>query len=108
MGDVKDQIDGAEYSMPSFKQEEGVVKIKYGGIIPKKPPLIFEDHVCAYFDSADWDLGKQGIEKPKGPLKALRPKFLTTQQQSRYHKSPCAPSEVEGVFLSVLPIQFGP
>lgn len=31
---------------------------KYGGISPKKP-LINKDHERAYFDSADWVLGKQ-------------------------------------------------
>ncbi|XP_055808138.1 uncharacterized protein LOC129876672 isoform X2 [Solanum dulcamara] len=61
--------------MPSSKQEEEVVKMKYGGIMPKKPPLISKDHEHAYFDSADWALGKQGVEKPKGPLEALRPKL---------------------------------
>ncbi|KAF3541135.1 hypothetical protein F2Q69_00025418 [Brassica cretica] len=52
-----------------------------------------EDHQRAYFDSADWALGKQGVAKPKGPLEALRPKLQPTQQQTRYRKSPCAPSE---------------
>ncbi|XP_055808137.1 uncharacterized protein LOC129876672 isoform X1 [Solanum dulcamara] len=81
--------------MPSSKQEEEVVKMKYGGIMPKKPPLISKDHEHAYFDSADWALGKQGVEKPKGPLEALRPKLQPAQQQTRYGKSPCAPSEGE-------------
>ncbi|CAA3027403.1 ribosome biogenesis erb1 isoform X2 [Olea europaea subsp. europaea] len=78
----------------SFLQEEAVKK-KYGGIMPKKPPLISKDHERAYFDSADWALGKQGVEKPKGPLEALRPKLQPTQQQTRYRKSPCAPAEGE-------------
>ncbi|KAL5571043.1 hypothetical protein UlMin_023279 [Ulmus minor] len=84
-----------EKSMPSQKQEEEAVKKKYGGILPKKPPLISKDHERAYFDSADWALGKQGVEKPKGPLEALRPKLQPTQQQTRYRKSPYAPSEGE-------------
>ncbi|OIT21535.1 uncharacterized protein LOC107812639 isoform X1 [Nicotiana tabacum] len=95
MEDVKDQIDGAEKPMPSTKQEEEVVKKKYGGIMPKKPPLISKDHERAYFDSADWALGKQGVAKPKGPLEALRPKLQPTNQQTRYRKSPYAPSEGE-------------
>ncbi|KAG8048495.1 hypothetical protein GUJ93_ZPchr0009g2123 [Zizania palustris] len=33
------------------------VENKYGGITPKKP-LISKDHERAYFDSADWVLGK--------------------------------------------------
>nr|XP_008381215.2 uncharacterized protein LOC103444080 isoform X2 [Malus domestica] len=74
MEDGKEQRvdEGSENSSP---QEEEVLKKKYGGIIPKKPPLISKDHERAYFDSADWALGKQGVEKPKGPLEALRPKL---------------------------------
>uniref|UniRef100_A0A7N0TGW8 cAMP-regulated phosphoprotein 19-related protein n=1 Tax=Kalanchoe fedtschenkoi TaxID=63787 RepID=A0A7N0TGW8_KALFE len=84
-------------SMPSSQQEEEVLKKKYGGIVPKKPPLISKDHERAYFDSADWALGKQkGSEKPKGPLEALRPKLQPTQQQTRYRKSPYAPGNGEG------------
>ncbi|XP_031738307.1 uncharacterized protein LOC101206373 isoform X1 [Cucumis sativus] len=115
---------GSEESMSSSRKEEEVIKKKYGGIVPKKPPLIskvlfsckklcileimhpftyvskafesqLQDHERAYFDSADWALGKQGVEKPKGPLEALRPKLQPTQQQTRYRKSPCAPSDGE-------------
>ncbi|XP_073279131.1 uncharacterized protein [Primulina huaijiensis] len=97
--EVKEQTDAvmedADKSMPSSKQEEEAVKKKYGGIIPKKPPLISKDHERAYFDSADWALNKQGADKPKGPLEALRPKLQPTQQQTRYRKSPYAPSEGE-------------
>ncbi|XP_073288703.1 uncharacterized protein [Primulina huaijiensis] len=92
--EVKERTD-ADKSMPSPKQEEEAVKKKYGGIIPKKPPLISKDHERAYFDSADWALNKQGADKPKGPLEALRPKLQPTQQQTRYRKSPYAPSEGE-------------
>ncbi|KAL0721381.1 hypothetical protein Bca4012_035980 [Brassica carinata] len=76
--DVKEQenhTNDAEKSMPSSQQEEAAVKNKYGGLMPKKPPLISKDHERAYFDSADWALGKQGVAKPKGPLEALRPKL---------------------------------
>ncbi|RZC28556.1 hypothetical protein D0Y65_000502, partial [Glycine soja] len=68
-----DKSDGNP--MPSSQQEEAAVKKKYGGMLPKKPPLISKDHERAYFDSADWALGKQGAQKPKGPLEALRPKL---------------------------------
>ncbi|KAL8495148.1 hypothetical protein ACS0TY_019352 [Phlomoides rotata] len=97
--EVKEQtevvMEDANSSMPSPKQEEAAVKKKYGGLLPKKPPLISKDHERAYFDSADWALGKQGAQKPKGPLEALRPKLQPTQQQTRYRKSPYAPSEGE-------------
>ncbi|KAK4602041.1 hypothetical protein RGQ29_011211 [Quercus rubra] len=96
----KEQVDGdipieSEKSMPSSQEEDAAVKKKYGGIVPKKPPLISKDHERAYFDSADWALGKQGVEKPKGPLEALRPKLQPTQQQTRYRKSPYAPADGE-------------
>ncbi|WCJ25283.1 cAMP-regulated phosphoprotein 19-related protein [Euphorbia peplus] len=98
-GKEQEQVDGnvAENtaSMPSPKAEEESVKKKYGGIMPKKPPLISKDHERAYFDSADWALGKQGVDKPKGPLEALRPKLQPTQQQTRYRKSPYAPADGE-------------
>ncbi|XP_060958877.1 uncharacterized protein LOC115701081 isoform X2 [Cannabis sativa] len=87
------QQEESEKVMPSPKEEEAAVKKKYGGIMPKKPPLISKDHERAYFDSADWALGKQGVEKPKGPLEALRPKLQPTQQQTRYRKSPYAPTD---------------
>ncbi|KHN27757.1 hypothetical protein glysoja_025562 [Glycine soja] len=83
-------------NMPSSQKQEEAVKKKYGGMLPKKPPLISKDHERAYFDSADWALGKQGGDKPKGPLEALRPKLQPTQQQTRYRKSPYAPSGEEG------------
>ncbi|KAI3750339.1 hypothetical protein L2E82_20973 [Cichorium intybus] len=93
MADKSKQMDDS--SMPSSGKEEEVIKNKYGGIVPKKPPLISKDHERAYFDSADWALGKQGAAKPKGPLEALRPKLQPTQQQTRYRKSPYAPSDGE-------------
>ncbi|KAL8213708.1 hypothetical protein R6Q57_003157 [Mikania cordata] len=82
-----------EMSKASPEKEEEVIKKKYGGVVPKKPPLICKDHERAYFDSADWALGKQGVEKPKGPPEALRPKLQPTQQQTPYRKSPCAPTD---------------
>ncbi|KAL5721548.1 hypothetical protein ACHQM5_005183 [Ranunculus cassubicifolius] len=86
-----------EKSMPSSQEEEAAIKKKYGGIVPKKPPLISKDHERAYFDSADWALGKQGapVEKPKGPLEALRPKLQPNKQASRSRRSPYAPSDGE-------------
>ncbi|XP_074561690.1 uncharacterized protein LOC141817757 isoform X4 [Curcuma longa] len=56
-----------------------------------------EDHERAYFDSADWALGKGGhAQKPKGPLEALRPKLQPTpQQQVRSRRPVYASSETE-------------
>ncbi|XVF03310.1 hypothetical protein REPUB_Repub04eG0250300 [Reevesia pubescens] len=105
--DDKDQICGAEVKdpdedekspMPSAKEEEEAIKKKYGGLLPKKPPLISKDHDRAFFDSADWALGKQGAQKPKGPLEALRPKLQPTpHQQMRSRRSAYAPAVDDSV-----------
>ncbi|XP_062197430.1 uncharacterized protein LOC133900347 isoform X1 [Phragmites australis] len=44
------------------QSEEASFQNKYGGISPKKP-LISKDHERAYFDSADWVLGKVTHER---------------------------------------------
>ncbi|XP_022945285.1 uncharacterized protein LOC111449576 [Cucurbita moschata] len=86
-----------ENPMPSQQKEEEIIKKKYGGIVPKKPPLISKDHERAFFDSADWALGKQGgAQKPKGPLEALRPKLQPTpHQQVRSRRSAYAPADAD-------------
>ncbi|KNA21730.1 hypothetical protein SOVF_040750 [Spinacia oleracea] len=84
-----------EHQMPSPQQQEETIKKKYGGILPKKKPLISKDHEHAFFDSADWALGKQGGQKPKGPLEALRPKLQPTYQQARSRRSAYAPADGE-------------
>ncbi|KAI4314140.1 hypothetical protein L6164_027076 [Bauhinia variegata] len=98
--DLKASDKNDENPMPSSQQEEEAIKKKYGGMLPKKTPLISKDHERAYFDSADWALGKQGAQKPKGPLEALRPKLQPTpHQQVRPRRSAYAPAdegEVEG------------
>ncbi|KAK1552249.1 hypothetical protein Q3G72_013211 [Acer saccharum] len=99
----QEQIDSNKNSnkndenlMPSTQQEEEIIKKKYGGMILKKPPLISKDHERAFFDSADWALGKQGSQKPKGPLEALRPKLQPTpHQQMRSRRSAYAPADEE-------------
>ncbi|EMS65721.1 hypothetical protein TRIUR3_30156 [Triticum urartu] len=48
----------AKTSSVSMDEEAcGLEKKKFGGMAPKKP-LISKDHERAYFDSADWVLGK--------------------------------------------------
>ncbi|XP_008798329.1 uncharacterized protein LOC103713243 [Phoenix dactylifera] len=93
--EILDQNEGN--AMPSSQDEEETIKKKYGGILPKKPPLISKDHERAYFDSADWALGKQGGQphKPKGPLEALRPKLQPTPQQQVRSRSVYASTENE-------------
>ncbi|GJN33489.1 hypothetical protein PR202_gb22094 [Eleusine coracana subsp. coracana] len=49
---------------------------KYGGITPKKP-LISKDNERAYFDSADWVLGKQAANNgnARAAIESLKPKL---------------------------------
>ncbi|KAG5237072.1 CAMP-regulated phosphoprotein related protein [Salix suchowensis] len=56
-------------------------KKKYGGLAPKKKPLISKDHERAFFDSADWALCKQGAgvnQKSTVAIETLRPKLQRT------------------------------
>ncbi|CAD5316750.1 unnamed protein product [Arabidopsis thaliana] len=79
-----------------MESEENAIKKKYGGLLPKKIPLISKDHERAFFDSADWALGKQKGQKPKGPLEALRPKLQPTpQQQPRARRMAYSSGETE-------------
>ncbi|KAH7415829.1 hypothetical protein KP509_14G062600 [Ceratopteris richardii] len=72
-----------EQRMPTPEEEEAAIRKKYGGLMPKKPPLISKDHERAYFDSADWALGKGGQpdQKPKLLAEVLRPKLQPTPHQ---------------------------
>lgn len=85
---VPDSVTNGAHPMPSSDQQEETIKKKYGGLLPKKPPLISKDHERAFFDSADWALGKG---KPKGPLEALRPKLQPTPHQ-QVRRSAYAPA----------------
>ncbi|KAF2932148.1 hypothetical protein DAI22_05g265500 [Oryza sativa Japonica Group] len=80
-GQVRPEVDGSDEKveianqnekevMPSPQEEEAAIKKKYGGIVPRKPALIAKDHERAYFDSADWALGKEDtLKNLKGRLK---------------------------------------
>ncbi|KAH8496648.1 hypothetical protein H0E87_019407 [Populus deltoides] len=93
-GDQKELDQNGENPMLSPEKEEEIIKKKYGGLLSKKKPLISKDHERAFFDSADWALGKQGAQKPKGPLEALRPKLQPTpQHQMRSRRSAYAPAD---------------
>ncbi|KAL9240258.1 hypothetical protein vseg_014500 [Gypsophila vaccaria] len=56
---------------------------RYGGLAPKKKPLISKDHERAFFDSADWALCKQGTMNQKSTVavESLRPKLQRTPHQ---------------------------
>ncbi|KAG6504391.1 uncharacterized protein LOC121985245 [Zingiber officinale] len=64
-------------SLASQGEEISIGK-NYGGIAPKKP-LISKDHKRAYFDSADWVLGKQATSpKAVTATESLKPKLKRT------------------------------
>ncbi|PIN24066.1 hypothetical protein CDL12_03187 [Handroanthus impetiginosus] len=105
-GDSKDIDMCDENQIPSQNQEEEIIKKKYGGLLPKKPPLISKDNERAFFDSADWALGKVGAQKSKGPLEALRPKLEPTPHQqvrSRSHYAPADDSEDDSKSDNIIP-----
>ena len=69
--------------------EEKIHQVNDGDVVQNQgeqhmPSSEEEDHERAFFDSADWALGKQGApmgQRPKGPLEALRPKLQPTPHQ---------------------------
>ncbi|XP_074575883.1 uncharacterized protein LOC141832291 isoform X2 [Curcuma longa] len=75
--------------------EEVLLEKRYGGIASKKP-LISKDHERAYFDSADWVLGKQGTspESNTTAVESLKPKLKRTP---RHQLPPRRPACTTGV-----------
>ncbi|ERN16762.1 hypothetical protein AMTRI_Chr02g263830 [Amborella trichopoda] len=68
----------------SSQEEVSTLTKKYGGIVPKKKPLISKDHERAFFDSADWALDKQGAtqgQQSRSDVVSLRPKLQRTPHQ---------------------------
>ncbi|XP_068660999.1 uncharacterized protein [Aristolochia californica] len=77
-------------------QEEGsIFGKKYGGLVRKKKPLISKDNERAFFDSADWALGKQGAsvgQESKTMVESLRPKLQRTPHQQLPPRRPACSS----------------
>ncbi|KAK7246323.1 hypothetical protein RIF29_41187 [Crotalaria pallida] len=68
---------------------------KYGGLVPKKKPLISKDHERAFFDSADWALCKQGAgvnQQSTEAVETLRPKLQRTPHQQLPPRRPACTS----------------
>ncbi|XVF62496.1 hypothetical protein PTKIN_Ptkin09bG0012600 [Pterospermum kingtungense] len=68
---------------------------KYGGLVPKKKPLISKDNERAFFDSADWALCKQGVgadQKSTMAVETLRPKLQRTPHQQLPPRRPACTS----------------
>ncbi|XP_004487790.1 uncharacterized protein [Cicer arietinum] len=68
---------------------------KYGGLVPKKKPLISKDTERAFFDSADWALCKQGAgvnKQSTAAVETLRPKLQKTPHQRLPPRRPACTS----------------
>ncbi|ESQ55838.1 hypothetical protein EUTSA_v10026514mg [Eutrema salsugineum] len=78
----------------SQQQESNSGENKYGGLVPKKKPLISQDHKRAFFDSADWALQKQDAnidERTIAEIENLRPKLQRTPRKQLPPRRPtCA------------------
>ncbi|CAN6676812.1 hypothetical protein ACFX13_022132 [Malus domestica] len=76
-------------------QDHEATSAKYGGLAPKKKPLISKDHERAFFDSADWALCKQGAgvnPKSTAAVETLRPKLQRTPHQQLPPRRPACTS----------------
>ncbi|KAJ4722057.1 cAMP-regulated phosphoprotein-like protein [Melia azedarach] len=75
--------------------EEGSTEKKYGGLVPKKKPLISKDNGRAFFDSADWELYKQGAgvsQSSTVAIETLAPKLQKTPHQQLPPRRPACTS----------------
>ncbi|XP_048127289.1 uncharacterized protein LOC115739301 isoform X3 [Rhodamnia argentea] len=96
--DMADCSRGESYGSAQEHEDASSGK-KYGGLMPKKKPLITKDHARAFFDSADWALGKQGAvmnEESTVPVESLRPKLQRTPHQRLPPRRPACTSGRDG------------
>ncbi|WOL06687.1 hypothetical protein Cni_G15421 [Canna indica] len=94
---------GCNQESISSRGEEVLFGNKYGGIAPKKP-LITKDNERAYFDSADWVLGKQGTSpKSKVAIESLKPKLKRTPHHQLPPRRPTCTSGVENAWSKPSP-----
>ncbi|XP_059646960.1 uncharacterized protein LOC132293452 isoform X3 [Cornus florida] len=87
--------NGSEEYIASQDQEVASTGKKYGGLVPKKKPLISKDHERAFFDSADWALCKQAAgvnQKSTVAIENLRPKLQRTPHQQLPPRRPACTS----------------
>ncbi|BAH95661.1 uncharacterized protein [Oryza sativa Japonica Group] len=87
MADCNDKSSASSMEKQTYAQN------KYGGITPKKP-LISKDPERAYFDSADWVLGKQAANgSARAAIESLKPKLKRTPHHQLPPRNPtCASS----------------
>ncbi|XP_022959272.1 uncharacterized protein LOC111460302 [Cucurbita moschata] len=90
------QSDGEENSFPFRQNQEATAGSgnRYGGLAPKKKPLISKDHERAFFDSADWALCKQGAGLCSSvAVEKLQPKLQRTPKPRLPPRRPVCTSE---------------
>ncbi|KGN47394.1 uncharacterized protein LOC101208744 [Cucumis sativus] len=91
------QRDGAENYFPFHQNKEvtgGGSGNRYGGLTPRKKPLISKDHERAFFDSADWALCKQGAGLYNNiALEKLQPKLQRTPRPQLPPRRPVCTSD---------------
>ncbi|XP_044964212.1 uncharacterized protein LOC123424640 [Hordeum vulgare subsp. vulgare] len=85
--------NGIGNSPASAMGQQTVTEKKFGGIAPKKP-LISKDHERAYFDSADWVLGKQAASNnaQTAAIESLKPKLKRTPHHQLPPRKPACAS----------------
>ncbi|OAY77365.1 uncharacterized protein LOC109708398 [Ananas comosus] len=89
------EMAGCNEENKAPQREEASMEKKYGGIAPKKP-LISKDHERAYFDSADWVLGKQGANNnTRNAIEYLKPKLKRTPHHQLPPRKPTFTSSGE-------------
>ncbi|XP_031485049.1 uncharacterized protein LOC116254099 isoform X2 [Nymphaea colorata] len=79
--------------VPSLEEKVSSTASRYGGIAPKKKPLISKDGKRAFFDSADWALDKQGAgQESECAAGSLQPKLQRTPHQQLPPRRPACTS----------------
>ncbi|XP_022748812.1 uncharacterized protein LOC111298303 [Durio zibethinus] len=104
MADFK-RGDGEDFSATQDNVERIDTAKKYGGLVPKKKPLISKDHERAFFDSADWELCKQaagGVNQESAQaIETLRPKLQRTPHQQLPPRRPTCTSHRDNTARAV-------
>ncbi|KAL6519783.1 hypothetical protein OROMI_032677 [Orobanche minor] len=97
---MEDYKISGEHNASTQDHETTSTDKKYGGLVPKKKPLISKDHERAFFDSADWALCKQGAgidSKSTMAIETLRPKLQRTPRQQLPPRRPTCTSHYVNV-----------
>ncbi|XP_022138174.1 uncharacterized protein LOC111009410 [Momordica charantia] len=97
------EFNGGEGFCASHDHEAMSTGKKYGGLVPRKKPLISKDNERAFFDSADWALSKQGApgvhKKSMAMVETLRPKLQRTQRQQLPPRQPACTSGQDNLVM---------